>query len=190
MAVSYVVAVFKLTNMDAAPAKKRYFPEVNIGANAGHRAIAGVEKLAATISGGTRSGMLVAATVIDDAGTKPSGNIACTQANAAADTVTFTYGAQTVVLTEGTTFARGASDTTCALALANAINANAILKTIMVATPSVGNCAIATKLPTTLAHGIVMSTSDGTAFALTQITGGTVGAAQFMLQGFQVGKTL
>ena len=190
MAVSYVVAVFKLTNMDAATTKKRYFPEAGVGSFAGHRACNGVEKLAATIGGGTRAGMLVAATVIDDAGTKPAGNIACVQVNAATDTVTFTYGATTVVFTEGTSFLRGASDTTCALALANAINANAILKTILVATPAVGNCAIATKLPTTLAHGIVMSTNDGTAFGLTQLTGGTVGAAQFFLQGFQVGKTL
>jgi hypothetical protein len=190
MAVSYVVAVFKLTNMDAATAKKKYIPEAGYGQPGSHRACNGIAKLAETIGGGSRAGMLVAATVIDDAGTKPSGTIACVQANAATDSVTFTYGGTTVVLVEATDFLRGASNTTCGDALAAAINAHRILKTIVSAAAVTGTVTITLKLPTTLGHGIVMSTSDATAFTLTQIASGTVGAAQFFLQGFQTGKTL
>jgi hypothetical protein len=171
MAVSYVVAVFKLTNMDAATAKKKYIPEAGYGQPGSHRACNGIAKLAETIGGGSRAGMLV-------------------QANAATDSVTFTYGGTTVVLVEATDFLRGASNTTCGDALAAAINAHRILKTIVSAAAVTGTVTITLKLPTTLGHGIVMSTSDATAFTLTQIASGTVGAAQFFLQGFQTGKTL
>lgn len=190
MSTSYVVAVFKLTNMDATSLKRRVFPETGIGSAAANRAVNNIAKLAQAVAVGARAGSLVAATVIDDAGTKPAGSIVCTRANAATDTVTFTYAGQTVVFTEATDYVRGASDTTCGANLAEAINANAILKTILTAVSVTGTITITTKVPTALAEDIIMSTSDGTAFALTQITGGTAGAAQFFLQGFQTAGTL
>jgi hypothetical protein len=139
--------------------------------------------------GGVRRGNIYGV-ILDNAGTRSTGNIACTRANAAGDTITFTYGAQTVVLTEATTpanenqFARGASDTTCAANLALVINNHSILGTLYTALGAIGDCGLTAKLPTVLMQDIAMTTSDGTAFAFTQLTGGNEGAAQFFLQSF------
>lgn len=158
----------------------------------GHRVCANIGKVLSAISSGVQSGN-VWVTVTDDAGTKPAGNIACTQANAAGDTITFTFGAKTIVLTEGASgengFARGASNTTCAANLAACINAHSVLKDLLTATPSVGNCALAAKLPGQFMNDIAMSTNDGTAFAFTALNGGTEGAAQFFLQHFYMNRT-
>jgi hypothetical protein len=132
--------------------------------------------------------------VIDDVGaTKSTGNIACTQANAANDTITFTYGGQTIVLTEGTTgengFARGADNTACALNLATCINAHSVLGKIMVCTPSVGNCAFAAKIATSMVNNIALSTNDATAFGIGGFANAAVTTAQWFLQHFQLNRT-
>lgn len=190
MSTSYVVAIFKLTNMDAATAKKRYFPETGVGSAGANRACNGVAKLATAMAAGVRPGSLVAATVLNDGGTKSSGTIACTRANASTDSVTFTFGAVAITLTEATDFLRGASDTTCGDNLATAINAHAVLKTIMSAAAVTGTVTVTMKIPTSLGHAVTMTTSDATAFGLTQIASGTSGTAQFFLQGFQTSGTL
>lgn len=140
--------------------------------------------LGGVLSGVTRGNIWV--WVTDDAGALPAGNIACTQANAATDTITFTFGTLTIVLTEGATtaegFARGASNTSCALALATTINAHPVLGGILTAVPSVGNCAITSKIPGLAMQSLALTTSDGTAFAFTQLTGGTAGTASLFPQ--------
>ena len=145
------------------------------------------------IRGGTKRGNMIA-TILDTSGTAATGNIACTQANAATDTITFTYGGKTVVLTEGASgengFARGASNTACAANLAACINAHPILSPLFTALGSVGNCGLTAKMPTCLLHDFALTTSDGTAFTFTQMTGGTEGAAQFIPIHFSTGQSL
>ena len=152
-----------------------------------------VIKLLNGVRGSTKRGNVVA-TILDASGTLATGNIACVQANAAGDTITFTYGGKTVVLTEGTTgengFARGASNTACATNLAACINAHPILSPLLTALGSVGNCGLTVKIPTCLLQDIAMTTSDGTAFSFTQLTGGNEGAAQFFPLHFSTGQTL
>lgn len=138
-------------------------------------------------AGGVRQGNLWAS-ILDSTAALPTGNIACVQANAANDTITFTYGGKTIVLTEGVDFARGASNTTCAAALAAAINAHSVLGKDLTALASVGNCGLTGKVGTALLHDIAMTTSDGTAFSFTQLNGGTEGAAQFFLQHFTLNR--
>ena len=137
--------------------------------------------------GGIREGNLLAA-ILDSTIALPTGNIACTRANAAGNTITFTYGAKTVVLTEGVDFLRGASDTTCAANLAAAINAHAVLGKLVTATGAVGDCGLVGKWGTSILHDIAMTTDDATAFAFTQLTGGTEGAAQFFIQQFGMNR--
>lgn len=152
-----------------------------------------VEDTLNSFLGGVKRGNIVA-TIVDTSFTASTGNIACTQANASGDTITFTYGAKTVVLTEGASgengFARGASNTTCAANLAACINAHPILGPLITALGSVGNCGLTSKVPTCLLQDVAMTTSDGTAFAFTQLTGGNEGAAQFFPISFGGGQTL
>ncbi len=146
-----------------------------------------------SLLGGVKRGNIVA-TILDTSFTASTGNIACVQANASGDTITFTYGAKTVVLTEGATgengFARGASNTACATNLAACINAHSILGPLITALGNVGNCGLTAKVPTCLLQDIAMTTSDGTAFSFTQLTGGNEGAAQFFPIAFSTGQTL
>lgn len=139
-------------------------------------------------AGGTRQGNLYA-TILDSAAALPTGNVACTQANAAGNFVRFTYGGVQITLTEGVDFARGANDTACAAALAAAINAHAILGKAFTALGASGNCGLTGKVGSTLLQNYVLSTDDATAFALTQLTGGGAGAAQFALQHFTLNRT-
>lgn len=138
-------------------------------------------------AGGVRQGNLYA-TVLDSTAALSAGVVACTQANAAANYVRFTYGGIAITLTEGVDFARGGSDTACAAALAAAINAHPILGKLFTAAGDVGDCDITSKLPTSLMHDWALSTDDATAFGLTQLTGGTEGAAQFALQHFTLNR--
>jgi hypothetical protein len=152
-----------------------------------------VDDLMNGIAGGVRRGNVVA-TILDTSFTASTGTIACTQANAAGNTITFTYGAKTVVLTEGASgengIARGASNTTCAANLATCINAHPILGPLITALGSVGNCGLTSNLPTCLLQDIAMTTDDATAFSFTQLTGGTEGAAQFFPVHFGSGEDL
>lgn len=155
------------------------------------RALAGITALIEQVVGGIRTGGLWVS-VTDDSGVRPTGNIACVQANAAGDTLTFTYGILTIVLTEGGAgaegYARGASNTTMAAALAATINAHPVLGTILLATPSAGNCALAGKLPGTVLHSLAITTNDATAFTLTQLSGGTPGTAALFPQAVRANK--
>lgn len=139
-------------------------------------------------AGGVRQGNLYG-TIIDSTAALAAGAVACTQANALGDFVRFNYGGVQLTLTEGVDFARGASDTTCAAALATAINAHAILGKNFSAANAAGTCNITARLPTSLMHNWLMTTNDATAFGLTQLAGGGPGAAQFALQHFPLNRT-
>lgn len=138
--------------------------------------------------GGSVQGNLYAS-IIDSTATLDAGAVACTQANAAGNFVRFTYGGIQITLTEGVDFARGASDTTCAAALAAAINAHAILGKEFLAANSTGTCNFTSKIASAVVRNWVLTTDDATAFGLTQLTGGTAGAAQFALQHFPLNRT-
>lgn len=148
-----------------------------------------IQRTLKACDGGSRNGGNLYATILDSTAALPTGNIACVQANAATDTITFTYGGKTIVLTEGTDFLRGADNTACAANLAAAINAHPILGALYTALGSSGNCGLTGKVPTALMHDIAMSTNDGTAFSFTQLSGGSEGAAQWFLQHFPLNRT-
>lgn len=139
-------------------------------------------------AGGVRQGNLYA-TIIDSTAALATGNIACTQANAAGDAVTLTYGDVAYTFTEGVDFDAGGSDTACAAALAAAFNAHEVIGKVITATGNAGDCELEAKLATSLMHDWALSTDDATAFGLTQLTGGTEGAAQFALQHFPLNRT-
>lgn len=189
MASGWLVLVLRMENT-AAVDMKNQIVQGTIGSSGkyyGRRGVNGVSKMLARCAGGMQMGNQWLS-VLDSTAALATGQVACVQANAATDFVRFTFGGQLVTLTEGTDFARGASNTTCAAALAAAINANVILGGLMTAVGSVGNCNLTMKVPTQLAGNIVISTNDGTAFSFTQFTGGTAGAAQFFLQHFDLNR--
>lgn len=185
---AYVVIIAKVSSLSAADVRRKYLPLANTQGGAPKRAAEGVSELLTGLASGVVKGVL-SASVLDAAGTLSTGSIACTQANAAGNYVRFTWGGLNITLTEGTDFARGASNTTCGDNLAAAINAHSTLKTIMSAAAVTGTITLTAKYPTALAHSVTMTTDDGTAFALTAFASGTVGGAQAFLQAFPTGPT-
>lgn len=185
---AYVVMVVKVSSLSSTDVQKKYFPITGSSPAAARRATEGMGQLLTAMSSGVVKGV-VTASVMDATGTLSTGSIACTQANAAGNYVRFTWGAQTITLTEGTDFARGASNTTCGDNLATAINAHATLKNIMSAAAVTGTVTLTAKYPTALAHSVTMSTDDATAFGLTAFASGTTGAAKFFLQAFPTSVT-
>lgn len=190
---AWLVLALKLDGHDSEYIKQKLTGASTVGTQLADgrftkKALRGVENILSGAAGGAY-GANVWATVLDNAGTLATGNIACTQANASGNYVRFTYGALTITLTEGTDFARGASNTTCAANLAAAINAHAVLGSIYTALGAVGDCGLTAKLPTALIQDIAISTDDATAFGLTQLTGATEGAAKVFLQQIWTNRT-
>ena len=131
-------------------------------------------------------------TASDDTGLFPTGSIVATQANAAGDTLTFTYRGMAVVLTEGAAgkggWSRGATDAEAGANLAAAITRHPVLGGILYATAVGGTVTLTGKVPGVIMHSIVITTNDGTAFALTQLSGGTEGGAALFLQNVWTGR--
>jgi phage tail sheath gpL-like len=96
-------------------------------------------------------------------------------------------------LTEGATgkggFSRGTSNTEMAANLAAAINAHPVLGGVYTATAAAGTVTIVGKIPGPLLHSVVITTNDATAFGLTQLAGGTWGAAGLGLQHIWTGRS-
>jgi hypothetical protein len=190
VAAGWLLVALRVENQSASDIKN-IIAQGTIGTGGkylGRRAVNGISRLLMAAAGGTRGQGNLWATVTDNTGALSTGVVACVQANAAGNWVRWTFGAQTITLTEGVDFARGASNTTCAAALAAAINAHPVLGGLFTAVGSVGNCNITSKIPTALMHDITMTTDDATAFTFTQLTGGTEGAAQFFLQHFDLNR--
>lgn len=189
MATSWLLVFARIDNRSAADARRPFISGSSavgsqgsmVGGGGGRKAANAISKIVERIAGGVNRGKIYA-TVLDNSATFSTGNIACTQANASGDTVTFTFGGIGIVLTEGVDFARGASDTTLAAAVAAAINAHPVLGQVFLAAGNAGNCGLTALIPTAIPQDIAMSTSDGTAFAFTPMNGGNEGAAQFFLQ--------
>lgn len=190
MASCYLVLALRIEGRAAVDLKNQITGSAigNNGNAYSQRLVQMVQRELKACSGGTRQGNLYAS-ILDSTAALPTGQIACVQANAAGDTVTFTYGGVAIVLTEGVDFLRGASNTTLAAALAAAIVAHPVLGKLLDAVGSVGNCNLTGKVPTALLHDIAISTNDGTAFSFTQLNGGNEGAAQFFLQHFALNRT-
>lgn len=160
---------------------------VNDGSDHSQQLVRMIQRALKAVDGGIREGNLLAA-ILDSTIALPTGNIACTRANAAGNVVNFVWGGKTITLTEGVDFLRGATDTTCAANLAAAINAHAVLGKLYTALGAVGNCGLTGKWGTSILHDINMTTDDATAFAFTQLSGGTEGAAQWFLQQFTLNR--
>lgn len=115
--------------------------------------------------------------VSDDAGTFPTATITPTQANAAGDTVTFTWRGRAVTLTEGATgtdgFSRGGTNAEAAQNLARACNRHPVVGGLFTATSNATTVTLTGKVSGTILHDVVISTNDATAFAFVQPTGGT-----------------
>jgi phage tail sheath gpL-like len=107
-----------------------------------------------------------------------SGSVAITHANVTnGDTVTI-GGVVITAATSGngtSSWTIGASASADATAMAACINANTTLNKVVTASASSGTVTIACNQKGLIGNFIVMSTSDATAFALTQLTGGTGG---------------
>lgn len=149
--------------------------------NQSHEAARAVSKLFHAMAGGVYQGAFDVSTA-SAAPVAAGGSIAPTQANVDAnDTVTIGG----VVLTakasgaNGTTeFNKGANLAATCTNLAACINANTTLSKHLTATASSTAVAVAAKQKGSVSNLIVMSTSDATAFALTQLTGGAGGAEE------------
>lgn len=146
------------------------------------------------LAAGVYHGKAWVVTFTDTGAVLATGAIACTQANAGGKTITFTYGGVGIVLTEAGTgvagFAKGASDTTLAAALAACINAHPVLGGVMTAAGSSGTCNLTAKIPAAgIAQNIVITTNGATAFSLTQFSGGTPGATKIWPQALGINKT-
>ncbi len=128
----------------------------------------------------------------DESGVTPSGSIAVTQANAAGDTLTFTWKTRTVVLTEGAVgvngFSRGASNTEAASNLATAIRRHPILGGLYTATPAAGTVTLTGKITGRPLNNLIITTNDATAFAVTTPAGGTDSTAGMYLQHIWSGR--
>lgn len=109
-----------------------------------------------------------------------SGSVAITHANVTnGDTVTI-GGVVITAATSGngtSSWTIGANATADAVAMAACINANTTLSKYVSASASTGTVTITSLVKGGIGNLIVMSTSDATAFALTQLTGGTGGPA-------------
>lgn len=108
-----------------------------------------------------------------------SGSIAITHANLTADD-TVTIGGVTITAkasgaTAGIQFNIGANATADAVNLAAAINANTTLSKHLTASAATGTVTLTANLKGSIGNLIVMSTSDATAFALTQMANGAGG---------------
>ena len=128
----------------------------------------------------------------DESGVTPTGTIGVTQANAAGDTLTFTWKGRTVVLTEGASgvngWARGASNTEAASNLAAAIRRHPILGGLYTATPAGGTVTLLGKITGRPLNNLVITTNDATAFAIVSPAGGTDSAAGMFLNHVWSGR--
>lgn len=144
--------------------------------------------LGALVAGGKHASIDISSST--DAPVAAAGSIAPTQANVDADE-TVTIGG--VVLTakasgaNGTTqFNKGANLAATCTNLAACINANTTLSKYLTATASSTAVALTCKQKGGIGNLIVMSTSDATAFTLTQLTGGA-GGGQGTVSTYRVG---
>jgi hypothetical protein len=195
---SFLILAVRFKRRNFGWLKDKLFPAKEpVGSQPGEgRASTRALKIIGDLLAAMRSGVYtgnVWGTVLDASASVSTGSIVCAQATAAGKTLTFTYGGLTVVLTEGATgvngFARGASNTTMAVALAACINAHPILGGLFLATnPIAGTVGLASKLPTPILTDIAMTTNDAVAFVLTQITGGNEGVAKIFIQQFWVNR--
>lgn len=196
-----LIALFvRLDNKPASFVREKLFGK-ELAANAGNyrfadrRFFSGLDNILRSVAGGIYTANVWAAVSgVASPAVMPVGRIACVQATSAGQTVTFTFGTVAIVLTEGAAgangFARGASNTTEAAALAVCINAHPVLGGVFTATPSVGNCDIAGKIPGAFLTDVLLA--GGTGFTATQLgvtTAGVEGTHQFFPQHLRINRT-
>lgn len=193
---AYVSMVLKLLDREPADIHKR-LRQTSATTNAARyhkrRVINGIQDLLTGALGNAVPANLFVG-VSGDHATKPSWAIACTQANAATDTVTITVGGAAIVFTEASSdavlgFARGASNTTCGDNLAAKINAHPVLGGLYVAVAVTGTITLTSRLPQHIMPATTVATSDATAFGITP-TAGTAGTAALQFQAIQLGRSL
>ena len=130
--------------------------------------------------------------VTDEAGAFPTATITPTYANAAGDSVTFTWRGRAVTLTEGASgtdgFSRGANQAELAGNLARALNRHPVVGGLFTAASNGTAVTLTGKLQGTVLHDVAMSTSDGTAFAFVQPAGGTNPNPQNYIQQIWTGR--
>jgi len=167
MADTYLTVVIKLEGRD-----ETNFPGLS-GTSATRTK--GLTNLLNRIDAGLVQGK-VAYAVHDDSGTNANGTIACLVATVTtADTVTFEWGGDSTVLTAGTDFVIGATDTELGANLATGINEHPVLRTFLTAAAVTGTVTVTFDCPGQVGHDVDMSTNDAVAFTLTQIGAGVAG---------------
>lgn len=186
----YVIAI-KAQDKDATYLQRKILSAKQFGAAGKTTSRQAAKAVSDTVNGlvsGAQPGQLYLGVVSDD-GPRSSGTITCTTANAAGDTLTFTYGGLTAVLTEGVDFARGATDAELATNLSAALGRNHITGGLYTATPAGNVVTLTSKLPPSPVEAITITTNDGSAFAIVQPTGGSNAGATVFFQNFQTGRT-
>lgn len=113
--------------------------------------------------------------------------VTCTQATSAGSTVTFACGTLSIVLTEGVDFLRGASDTTEALALSNAVAAHAVLGALFTPVPAAGVLTLTHKMPGRVMDDWTVTGSTGLVIAAPVL--GTEGTAKIALRNVPLNHT-
>jgi len=190
MAASWLFVALKLTDRDSTYVKNKLRTNGQASARGEKRRVVdGIKELLTGAVGGTHGANLFVGVTADSgsSGAYPVFNVACVQSTSAGSAVTFTWGGHVVTLTEGIDFARGASNTTEAAALAAAINANEILKGLYSAVGNVGNCVITGKIPGSLLADVAIA--GGTGFTVTTTTAGAEFTSALRLQNVLLGRT-
>ena len=152
MADSYLVVLLEVNGRSASS-----IPELNGVANL--ERLDGLVNVLNKLDNGLVKGR-VTHYLMDDTGTKPTGTIVCDQTYTDGNYVTFDLAGQTWTLTEGTDFIDGASDTTCALALSNAINETTGLKDLVTAAAVTTTVTLTYHFPSQVGQDLEMSTDD------------------------------
>lgn len=182
-----VLLELEISDMAAADAAFRIVPGTGPGDPNSHRVASNVAKLVTAVMGGAYRGNAWV-TVNDDTAVAGTGTITPTYANMANDWVEWRYNGVAIArLTEGVDYSRGANLAAATAALAAAINAHPLLRGLVNAGSSATNVSLIATAPEPLGGALVMATNDATAFALVQLTGGTVGVTKLPLTYMNLG---
>jgi hypothetical protein len=198
MAASWIFTALRLDTQDPAHIRELLLGKesvVNSGnyRHSARRFIHGyVNQLEGALRGVRTANLWAVVTSAVSPAANPAGSITCVQANAAGDSVTFTFGTYVITLTEGASghFLRGANNDACAVALRAAINAHPVLGGIFTAAGATNVVTVTGKIPGAFLHDVAIGTSDATAFTpIVQLTGGVEGTAQMFPQHLLLNRT-
>ncbi len=142
--------------------------------NEGPGKIASVSNLIKTVGAGNAPGKVYCWATDDTSVTKPEGQVVVgSYAAATGNYIRFSWGANTLDLTEGTDFTAETSNTVTGDNLATAINDHPLLGRFLTAVNASGTVTITCDIPGRQMDPLAISTDDATAFTTTDDIGNT-----------------